>query len=57
MKTSKKIFRTDFMSDVDQFLRRFDEKRAHLPLPVGRLQEVAKHKAIFAKRDTQPSKK
>lgn len=47
-KQKNTIIRTGYMSEIDQFLREFDKNR---PLKGSRLQEVEKHKKIFAKRD------
>lgn len=41
--------RRDYLSDIDSFLRTFDEKRSVLPL--SRQKEREKHQRLFAKRD------
>lgn len=46
---TKKLQRTGFMTEIDQFLREFDKKRT--TLPAARVKEVKKHEKIFAKRD------
>ena len=47
-KPSKRIFRTGFMTEIDQFLRNFDKD--HAP-STSRIKEVEKHRKIFEKRD------
>lgn len=46
---TKGLYRTDYMSEIDIFLREFDENRK--TLPASRIQEVNKHLAVVAKRD------
>lgn len=45
----KSIQRTGYVSEIDQFLKDFDQKNPHFPQ--SRVQEIAKFKKIFAKRD------
>ncbi len=45
----KKIQRTGYTSDIDQFLREFDKKRTHIPDSVTK--EIEKSKRISEKRD------
>ncbi|MFI4937026.1 MAG: CBU_0585 family protein [Candidatus Berkiellales bacterium] len=46
---NKKIYRTGYISEIDAFLREFDQKRTKFP--ESRRKEVEKFKKIFAKRD------
>lgn len=46
---AEKIKRTGYMSEIDQFLREFDQKRT--TLPDSCIKEIEKHKKIAAKRD------
>lgn len=43
------LYRTGYVSEIDQFLREFDQNRSDLPQ--SRLQEVKKFSKIYAKRD------
>jgi hypothetical protein len=45
----KKIYRTGYMSEIDIFLKDFDQKRKQFP--ASRQKEIEKHQKIFAKRD------
>lgn len=45
----KKIQKTGYQSEIDQFIREFNQKRTKIPPSVEK--EIKKHQAIFAKRD------
>ncbi len=45
----EKIQRTGYMSEIDKFLREFNQNRSQVPDSV--VKEVEKHKKIAAKRD------
>ncbi len=45
----KKIQRTGYTSEIDQFLREFDKKRTQIPDSVTK--EIEKNKRIAEKRD------
>lgn len=49
MASKKKIYRSGYISEIDRFLRDFDENRTELPL--ARQMEQARHQQIAAKRD------
>jgi len=54
---SKKIYRTQYMSEIDSFLREYDKK--HPDIIQDRQQEITKNRLIANKRDSaveeQPS--
>jgi hypothetical protein len=49
------LFRTGYVSELDQFLRDFD--KAHPDFIPSRVREIAKFKKIFEQRDDKGSQK
>ena len=45
----RKMIKTGFQSEIDQFFHNFDKNRQ--TFPPARIKEVEKHKIIFDKRD------
>lgn len=46
---AKKVIKTDFLTEIDAFLREYEKNRTHFP--ASRQREVKKYGDIYAKRD------
>lgn len=46
----KKLYKNNYTSEIDDFLRNYDNKNPEFCQ--ARLDEINKHEAIFAKRDS-----